>query len=193
MVKIEAKNSASGVRSFMEGLTEAGEGNIEGSSNEVKVQIRAGVLDDRLTGKQGASQITLLYHASTGYTTLHSPAALEDGMRDRLKVLESLYHMALKNDQSRDGPPSSGAGGTQHSYRQSRALRLPRESEFHSGTGDVGVSVCEHMADFPLWRDKILRFLVEECGLQPEMLDENDPEAWKQTGVFDQAPIVAVD
>ncbi|CAK0790522.1 unnamed protein product [Prorocentrum cordatum] len=206
MVKIEAKNSAKGVRSFLEGLAEAGEGSIEGSSNKVKVQIRAGVLDDRLSGKQSVSRITLVYHASTGFITLHPPAALEDGMRDRLKVLESLYHMALKNDQappappggsivvnsfrlpawdefsagyseSQDGPPSSGAGGTQASCRPSRTLRLPRESEFHSGIGDVGVSVCEHMADFPLWRDKILRFLVGECGLQPEMLNEDDPES----------------
>eukprot|EP00959_Pyramimonas_sp_CCMP1952_P081103 1694669-Pyramimonas_sp.AAC.1 len=67
MVKIEAKNSASGARSFLEGLAEAGEGNIEGSSNKVKVQIRAGILDDRLSGKQSASQITLVRHASTGY------------------------------------------------------------------------------------------------------------------------------
>ncbi|CAK0813192.1 unnamed protein product, partial [Prorocentrum cordatum] len=215
MVKIEAKNSASGARSFLEGLAEAGEGNIEGSSNKVKVQIRAGILDDRLSGKQSASQITLVRHASTGYITLHSPAALEDGMRDRLKVLEGLYHTALKNDQvppappggsivvnsfrlpawdefsagyseSQDGPTSTGAGGTQHSCRPSRTLRLPRESEFHSWIGDVGVSVCERMAEFPLWRDKILIFLVEECGLQPEMLNEDGPKSWKQTGVFDQ-------
>ena len=90
MVKIEAKNSSKAVRSFLEGLAETGEGHIEGSSNKIKVQLRADFLDDRLTGKQGNARITLVYHASTGNITIHSPAALEDGIYDRMQILEGL-------------------------------------------------------------------------------------------------------
>ena len=220
MAKVEAKNSVQGVRSFLEGLAEAGNGHIEGSTNKIKVQVRADVLDDRMTGKQGSTKVTLVYHASTGNITLQSPAAIEDGMYGSLKVLEALYAVALKNDQVPPPPP----GGTKvvNSFRlpawddfsaiyetggsvrrpadaekenagprPARTLRLPRESEFLNGVGDVGLAVCENMADYPTWRDKVLRCLVMECGLQPEMLDADHPERWTETGLFDGAPAIS--
>ena len=239
----------------MEGLAEAGEGHIESSRNKIMVQVRAEVLDDRLTGKQGMLKVSLTYRTSSGNIHIQTTVALMDGMYDRIKVLEGLYHMALTNGQMPPAPPvgttavnsfrlpawdkftasrtedekdenrvESGAGGVaSHSSQTLRAviagvqlqdrgewrecvaharkaknslqsvggvspaqLVQSRDSEFRSGIAGVGMAVCENMAGFPHCRDKILRFLMEECGLQPEMLDEQNPDSWKEMSMFDR-------
>ncbi|CAK0846044.1 unnamed protein product, partial [Prorocentrum cordatum] len=215
MVKVEAKNNPKGVRSFMESIAEAAEGTIEGSRNRLKVQVRAECVGDRLTGKEARAQVTMTYYASTGNITIHTPAAIEDRIFHRVNVLESLYQMALAQEQvppapeggslvvnscrlpawdqftsDADGSKIQGSGGQASGQsgvdQPLRTLRLPKETGFHNVVGDIGLCVSDSLASFPLRRDKVLRYLVEERGLQAEMLDNDHPENLHDP--FDRAP-----
>ena len=43
---------------------------------------------------------------------------------------------------------------------------MPQDPGYHNGIIHIALSVCEDLQEFPLWRNKVLQFLINECGLE---------------------------
>ena len=80
--------------------------------------------------------------------------------------------------------------------KQERILRVPPDASNTNGITNIAVCVSKDMSEYSLLRDKIIKYLIDECGLQYESLqlhaDEpammGIPRTWAD--LFRSAPVV---